>query len=287
MTFSPNGTPLRRFETTPLLGGQSVRFTRFSQDASRPDVRLSYDEDFSSDVIQVTEEQDSAHDGTFVETRKYAAPRALKDVTVSPGIGGSNCSAAQSSALQKAIDRALDQGMTCVGKLNRLILSTAISYLQEHSIEVICGGSNPGTCGDYEQINTQGDAVIRIYADQTGCGPLEGVVFHEILHALYGKHDYGDGLDDPGDPLYGCETTCFGAATSLSCSACLGIPNGTGACSKYPFEVCPQGTYCGCSKTYYADQPTCVAHCGIDPGSDPFACAFGGICGPAVSPNCR
>jgi hypothetical protein len=70
-----------------LAPGADMRFTRFSQDASRPDVRLSYDEDFSSDVIQVTEEQDSAHDGTFVETRKYAAPRALKDVTVSPASG--------------------------------------------------------------------------------------------------------------------------------------------------------------------------------------------------------
>jgi hypothetical protein len=103
-------------------------------------------------------------------------------VTIDPGIAGSNCSAVQSSALQKAIDRALDQGMTCVGKLNPLIVTAALSYLQNHHIDVICGGSQPGTCGDY-QIGGNGDAVIRIFADQTGCGRLEGIVFHEILHA--------------------------------------------------------------------------------------------------------
>lgn len=286
MTFSPDGKPLRRFESTPLAGGgQAVVLTLFALDDTEPHRRLSFEEHPTVATVQITEEEDSAHDGSFSETRGYEAHRGRRDVTVTPG-ASSNCGAGQAGALKTAIEEALDKGSGCLASLKPMLATAVLAYVAAHSIDVVCGGSNPDVCGEF--ISTGGgNGTIVIFSGQGGrCGSLASLVFHEILHAdgLFNRHGRGDGDQDPTDPVYGCEATCFGTATSLSCAACIGVANGTGACAKLPYKACPQ-FYCGCTQTFYELESACVDQCGT--GADPFGCAFGGICGPPPGLVCR
>lgn len=288
VTFTPNGVPFRKLESSPLDGGRfSVRLTRYATEASSPDLRLSYDDDPAAATNDVTEEQDSAHDGSFTVTRTYVKPRGRRELGISGGGPGSNCGPSQIAALKDAIDKAQTDGLACLDALNPLLATSIAAYLESHTIDVACGGTSSQSCAEFFS-TIGGNGSIVIYSPGCPGAPLAGIILHELLHAdgLYGDHEHSAPESDPTDRIYGCESTCFGHATSLTCSACIGVPNGTGSCGKYPYEDCPKA-YCGCSKTVYRTEAECLSHCGVDPGSDPFACALGGICGPPPSLVCR
>jgi hypothetical protein len=97
---------------------------------------------------------------------------------------------------------------------------------------------------------------------------------------MFGPHPYMQGVPDPGDRVTNCARTCFGAADSQTCAACLGTKNGAQACTAYPDKPCSGNvpTYCRCDGKVYSSATTCASLCPVSLGCFSFQCSELGPC---------
>lgn len=176
------------------------------------------------------------------------APAALSGMRHVPvtveTTGPAACTAAQAEQLRNALDDAVSRGASCLAPLDPHLALALARVVATRGVRMNCG--RPSSCGyaaNAQDFCLFGCAVVIELGpdsfDPATCGDLTSTVFHELLHYAAELHQYDDGTSDLGDRVYGCEKTCFGAGTSITCAACLGTANGNSRCGGYTAEACP------------------------------------------------
>ncbi len=213
----------------------------------------------------------SAISGLILSIAPSPAP-----LTMSPHVPltvDSTCTPAQANDLRNALDAAVAQGASCFAKLDNHLGMAFLRLAATGKLQINCGLADPTICAVASR-SFEGctfgvlgcpDVVVSVHMPYNpACGPLASTLFHEILHYLLGLHSMGDGTGDLGDPVYGCEQTCFGKASSLTCAACLRTVNGDSRCGGYPPQACPATVPAGCPCgpcRAGLDPPVCAPSC--------------------------
>jgi hypothetical protein len=248
--------------------------TRDSNGDGIPDLRQSYSVDPRQDIVDVLVEEDPDQDGsfptqtTFTTTRIQGAP--LASAAPRPLAA---CTASQQAALQSALKTAREKALDCMKGTDPVLFYRYEQNLLSTEYVISCG-SLPDSCGHIDVKDTAplppGGAKKErpIFIDPNGftsqCPSLEETIFHELSHYVLGLHELGDGVRDPQDQVFGCQSVCFGKATSQTCAQCIGQLNGDRRCDKFPLEPCGDvSTFCDCPfrQKFYPNQLACAVDC--------------------------
>lgn len=140
--------------------------------------------------------------------------------------------AAVARDVRLAWSRMVSQGVACLAPKNLTLDVRVLAKLASGSIEISCldpgafsakrsamsedgpsGGSSRQVGGNHDcGLGEVGGTHIFLSSeafDPVRCGPLEGTLFHELLHTvgLHGSHSHDP--TDLTDGVYGCELACF------------------------------------------------------------------------------
>lgn len=262
----------------------NVTVTEDTSDDGIPDYRITYAVNATTDSIQIQHAKDDDQDGTFSSTHTSTTTREQPYGGVSvEKTGVWACSDQEEQQIKDAYDQMLSEGWSC---LNGMSPRLALDFLLTQAKSTIKVSCLPTTtpCGSVDTYRARwrwllGTDELPIllgkgnFDGSNTCRPLKQVIFHELLHYVVGLHRYGNGLDDPGDRVFGCVNTCFGDSlgnpgNSRTCAACLGKKSGTSRCNSYPQVPCSADvpTYCKCNGTIYQNEATCGGACPVSLG---------------------
>lgn len=273
-----------------------VTVTEDTSDDGIPDYRIEYSVDANSNDIELQHSKDEDQDGNFTSTHKSTSSREQFYGGVSIEEAGAwACSSQQAQQISDAYDQMLAEGWSCLNGMSPQLALDFLLTQARSTIKVSCL-PDPTPCGAVDTYRAKwrwlfGFDELPILLGQGNfdgsgtCRPLKHVLFHELLHYVVGLHRYGNGLDDPGDSVFGCVDTCFGdvlgnPGNSITCAACLGKTNGTSRCGAYPPAACPSDvpTYCRCNEEIYQNEATCGGACPVNLGCFVGQCQTLGPC---------
>lgn len=273
-----------------------VTITRDVSDDGIPDDRITYTVDSAATDIEIDHFSDTDQDGTFTATYTSTTTREQTYGGIDVETQGPwACTDQQAQQINDAYDKMLSEGWSCLNGMSaRLALEFLLTQARS-TIKVSCLDT-PTPCGSVDTYRARwrwlfGFDELPILLGSSNfdgsqtCRPLDQVLFHELLHYVVGLHEHGNGLDDPGDRVFGCVNTCYGDAlgnpgNSQTCAACLGKENGTSRCNAYPQAACTGDvpTYCKCNEQIYPSEVECAAQCPVNLGCFSGQCQVLGPC---------
>lgn len=253
-----------------------------------PDYRMTYSIDPGIDTVEVHHESDDDQDGQFTSLGRTTTHREAQSWSYEFHAGTEGvCGDEQKARVGEAFSKAFSQGWLCLSRIDMrlgyefmLLMARSTFYIKCLPLPAGCGSMDTR----YWPLPWYGELEPPIYLDPkafTGeCGTLEKVLFHELLHYLFGPHPYIEGFPNPGDRVSNCAETCFGNADSQTCAACAGKRNGYSACSDYLYKPCIGNvpTYCRCDGKVYSSAAACGSLCPVSLGCFAFQCRKLGPC---------
>jgi hypothetical protein len=275
-----DGRPEELIETIVKKDAPSIRRITVDRNSDGlPEEVKTMELGADSDVMNVTEERDLNGDGLMDTSVTRPVRTRQRKATFYPApdiVGGAGCTSAQKAQMREAFDTAVDTGLACLDDLS-VVTGLRLDLLLLHvRASLSCSPPLADAAGACAEADTKHVFVswreglrlpIILYpsAFRPECGELASTVFHELLHFLIGEHLELEDPDqfDPRDPVYACEKTCFGKATTRSCAACLQTRNRDERCQHLPFEECRPSTpsYCPCQKKLFTSAVRCATDC--------------------------
>jgi hypothetical protein len=278
--YTLSGTRASAATTDPV----TYVVTEDTTDDFVPDFRTTFTVDPSSTSYDLAFESDAAQTGTWSDAGSTTVDLDQPRVPVHfPGsTDPGQCTPDQQMQLQNALDAAIANGTSCLFFADPSLANEFLRTAATANLSFDCGGSS-ANCGLSTTLGHTGGWLSSLFGgadvhiqfslstfSTSQCGDsIESTVFHELMHYAIGPHNYGDGTQDPGDRVYGCEHMCYGSSggsgNGRDCAQCLGARNGTNRCNHFPPAMCPSSPpgFCTCRSRYMA-YPTltqCTVEC--------------------------